>query len=450
MGVYEPNNAGFAFQQFGIFNNNITINGDWYVGGAPNYPIQYPNLSNFTGFIDEFILLSGDSYQQFLNILPSGFWSQPTGYTSGQYVITGQFDYVSGVVTGYSGITGYQNILTGTITDSCGNVEYIYRNIALTGAQTGIYLTSGTITTYTTGYSGVALGFEYDLGFFNSLGMEGITILYEIQSGNDTLEYFANSVNNIGYFSNNNDNKTPLFSSAANLWVVDQVYDTKTIPVYRNGQLQLESGYLAYQIGYGSGYILSGDYFLNQTQIESTGLYSGVDVMVYDYNPSISGNSWLAFTGISSGSGVVWNQIAIPWNLWNTYWNSNVGGYIPFSGNQFTDFIYVNGQKMTSGVNITQSGQILLDITGVNTFQFLRISGLNSLYPTYNQVIFDTGSVNTPKFLKQTSITFYNGIRQSLDNDYYERGLFDRLTGSYFQRDFNEFIYNNTNDFLNL
>jgi len=511
LGIYEPNNSSFNFQQFGIFGSNITINSDWYIGGAPQKPNYYPTLSNLTGFVDEFILLSGDAYQGFLNVLPSGFWSEPTGYTSGTYVITGQETVVSGVLSLVSGISGYINIpincvpsgplyfnnplyqlisgetgsyitQSGILTDACGNnypnyvrvsqsglIPFItgydllvtgYEGITcenylsgVTGLVTGIVYQTGVQFTYTTGASDIALGFQYDIPFFNSLGMEGLTIFYEIKSGNDVFEYFANNVNDLDYANQNNDNRGPQFSTTSNLWVTDQLYSGKTIPLWRNGQLQLESGFFAYPSGYSTAYILSGDYFLNGRNIESTGVYTDTDLMVYDYNPSISGNSWLGFYTTTTGNSNNWNEIITNWNLLLTSWNNlslSASGFTPFTGSQFTDFIYVNGQKMTSGVNINSSGQLVLNLTGTNIFQFIRISGLNSLNSTYNQVLFDTGSANTQKFLKQTSISFYNGIRQSLNNDYVERGFFDRLTGNYYQRDFDEILYNNTKDFYNI
>src|SRR6478736_8977240 len=61
LGVYSPENSNFNFQQFNIYNGRITTNSDWYIGGAPSKSIYYPNLNNFSGYIDEFILLSGDS-----------------------------------------------------------------------------------------------------------------------------------------------------------------------------------------------------------------------------------------------------------------------------------------------------------------------------------------------------------------------------------------------------
>lgn len=426
LGVYCPNLAGFDFQQFGIYNSNIVINNDWYLGGAPSIPAYYPTLQNFNGLIDEFILLSGNAYQPFLSVLTSGFWSCPTGYTSGVYTVTGQFDYISGIFSGYSGITGYQNILQGTVTDSCGNVENIFINTPLTGAVTGIYYISGTQTVVTSGVSGIALGFQTDLPYYNSLGMEGITIFYEILSGNDTLEYFSNNVNDLTVAQNNNYDRIPKFALSTANWTLDAAYPEKTIPVFENGQLQLESGYSTYLSGYTPQFLLTGDYFLTGLDIQSSGNYLVSDLMLYDYNPSISGNQWKGL-----------------------FFSGNSSGYAPFPTN-LNDFVYVNGQKLTTGINIGGAGVISLNVTGQNTYQYIRISGLNNLNPTFNGLVFDTGSININKFLKHTSVVFYNGIRQSLLADYVERGIFDKLTGEYYSPFQVEVIYSNTRDFYNL
>lgn len=462
-GRFDPSVRVFQVEEFPIFELNYIHSDKFILAKKPNI-FNFNNLQNFSGLFDSFYCISGAIQQDYLNILASGlysFYQEPqftgiyqdcytgvvisgsgfvigtgvTGYTS---TITYQTGYVPTgyFLSGYSyligtGVTGYQDVFIGQQEDGCGEFQNIYIKSGVTGSiyasgVTGIY-TGGMVEILTPTYSNIELtgvitgttnvevqeincsgisGYSsafinVDNSFIRSIGYDAISIFYNSEI--DGEKFFVESYFNTGVDNVLNLNKVASLDSVKREFSISFADSGKNKNIFfANGQLILESGFNEEQSGYFSVYYPSGDFFSSGNLIYSNGHFNENDFIGYDHSESL--------------------------NFRAKKFNSSFSG---LSGSEFifSDFIFLNGVKLASGIDYNSSSGFF---TGVISSGDV-VSQVNSNY--MDSVLsgqtgsFDSLILNNQKFLPRNSAIYLNGLRSFPSLEYYESSKFSNFSG---------------------
>ena len=407
---FNPNNKILTSTSVVPYGNNFIDSNQFYLGGSPVLPYFYSGVSNFSGQIDEFFLTSGSLLYEYINLLCSGLYSTRN---TGTEISTSCIDisYVTGIlqITG-SGITGYQSIISNSITGACDTILYFYTNSGVSGELSGyVYslYTGVSCATFTGTYDS---GYFVDSGFLNTLGMNDITFLYNTDIY-DNIIYKGKT----GVLQDTVKNITPLFDLVQQNYYSATSYSGNFFNLFYNGQLQGDLGGYSYPNGYGIAYSISGDYLLTGSDIIDSGFYRTFGGKIF-YDVIYNSRSYLITGAVSSGS-----SVGINFSNKNVFYN----GILMMSGTDYTgnSFIF----NIPSGYNLLTFTNVELDVlsnTGIGTGQY---------------------SFGT-KYLRDTSQVWVNGVRQYLNLDYLESSRFDLLSGD-FQNYSGGMIYSNTGDF---
>lgn len=403
---YDYNNQEILSDNFPIFGN-YTLNSDKLVLGNPNSEFSFSETAPYSGFIDEYIYLT-DALSPFsLRYFASGLASvynfvsgTVSGYSGIQ--VTG---YASGF-TGVTGVTGFGNLITGSGIDPFGTGEYelFYGTTGLTG-----FLTSGRFVNPLTGYvtfyitgdsrdnislnSGYLSGFYYDqVTYLRNIDIDDLSSLYAMQNLGG------------GY------NKQAGFDAVEGKFQLDSLYAEDSVEVYLNGISQIATGYLVTGNIYNSGINISGDYFIEGFYLNSTGFFDQNDVLIYD---SMSGaRRRNIVTSLHSG--------------------------VQISG---TGLVYFNGVLLTSGYEYTGNNII--------TNRFSGVSGAITVFPL-NRNQFRTGEFfpSGLRIFRNNSLLFLNGQRQLIISDNLANNPGDYIENSSYDLLGNSGIFNNNLDMV--
>ena len=477
IGTLNNNSVAFDFQTFDIKNNVFRQSQELFIGGVNgNVPWANSDSFNFSGYIDKLFIFKNFSLN-YQNSLISGIlylnsgvsdgyyenYCYTTGYLTGSgfstsgvtgfltventFITTGVTGYLTGV-TGfsYSGITGYNNVSLGFFNYCTTSVE-IFNTTPLSGLInfnysysqpiTGLIRTTGSnqvpLTGNITGVNEVYItglvcdqffvptggeNFLKNTDYLKSLSFSEICLLSEINGPDGILEVYHENYqdkfldyNNNLSFDSNEDNFfiNTLFNEEASL--------QSGLLFFLNGQLICDSGYTINTIGYDDFIIPNLDYYRSGNSVYvNSDISENYDVF-YDY---FTGDfETIYITGISSGS-----QLA--------------------GKNLNNKFIFINGQKLVSGITYSGINTININIPSGDNFIFLKsIPGFN--YFSGNSNIID---LNKSNLNKNCSQVYFNGIKQKINNNYLEKGNFDLLSGSLNENNNTFIIYNNTDDFF--
>lgn len=380
--VYYPN--AFDVKRSYIQHNDPYVLNDWYIGGFGKYNEIY------TGFgpsgnveIDAFLLFDKsldsneklDLAQAILSsgrVLSSGFTYTTNIFISGDNLVTG-------AIVG-SGITGFQYVVKGTVTGINGSVFNIFEQSGISGFITGEIISGRRFV-----FTGISTG----VTFFNQY----------IYSGN--LENFYE--NNILITPNNKlsnlDNLD--FIEIYGLNQTGQGYPYK---IYYD---PVENSYrmLNYPLNQNTYFFLNGilqnSGNLNDGYFQITG--SNIISNILDSNDYGEYKFYTGITGFSTGI-------------------TGVGSYhinpIPFSGNNYINSdIYLNGQKLISGIDFVKIGS-----TGINILITGGIAdGELSFYPKIDyQYYISGGNLNTFKNISGLAeeYVWLNGVKMDKNYDY--------------------------------
>jgi len=483
LGHFNNNQNIFETQDFEIFQNSFVEGGNLKLGGHQNYINWINNTAeNFSGYIDKFFLYK-DTVSLYKNILVSGLFANPTGY-AGSYVtncfITGGlvnsgFSYtgvtgigivpfISGItgITGYStgisgysysGITGYNQIYLGFFIDNCGNSGDIFNSTPISGlitkqiivnnALTGVSFISGfnqvQLTGRITGSTLVSVSgefcdiifqpdgsVEYQISdkFLSSLSYNEISLLSQVRNDNDILElYYTNYEPKFLEY-----NRSLIFDSLnENYFYFDRNLNRDEILLFANGQALIESGYSLIPSGYQIIQRPNLDYFITGNTVETNKLYALQDQLFYDY---ITGKFYATkINGIFSSGYAFTNP---------TNQSQNI-------------FVYLNGQKLIRNINY----ELISSGSPNNIIKITKqLTGDNFIIVKEHPSNFDyiSGNVGTLPILKKvnhdTTQLYFNGIKQKLNSNYLENSVFDLISGTYIEKDFQALIYNDTEDFF--
>lgn len=477
LGNLNNNTQNFELETFFIKNNAFVQGSELFLGGMfNNIPWANNQSSNFSGYIDKFFILKNapliynSNYGSGLfavntgsigyteNIcvttgyfIQSGFSSTGvTGYLTNIFSITstGVTGFITGLTgTSYSGITGYINQSAGFFSDNCNNQIEIFTktpvsglittNYIFTQSLTGLIITTGftqtPLTGLITGSSQIYITgescsqifiptgeerFIKDINYLKSLSYSQISLLSEINRTNNIVECY-----NENYQDKRLDyNNDLVFNYLDGSFFTNRFFNEENdlvsgLLLFSNGQLIIDSGFFFRTSGYDTFIIPNVDYYRTGKDIYVDESFNFTDEIFYDF--MTGSQEIIGLTGISSGSQLL--------------------------GKNFTNkLVFINGQKLISG--ITYSGQNTINVTipSGNNFIFIKdIPFLN--YVSGNRSTF---SINNYNLNKNSSQIYFNGIKQKINSNYIEDSNFDLLSGDFRENNNNFIIYNNTDNFF--
>lgn len=408
LGHFNNNNFKFTFQEFEIYQNRFLNSSNLFIGGNPNTPNwDKNNPTNFSGYIDRLYIFNNIPLV-YADILSRGFFSEPTGFAGDleEYCyVTGflsgsGFSYstttgvlVSGFQSGVTGITGYQEIISGysftgitgysgrylgSYIDNCGRNIDITEQVALSGVISNEILISVGLTgiTYVTGFIDVPLVavetgiqnvfvtglicdsyfnnigdvlYAYDNKYLESLSYKEMSLLTQVNpnniepTGNDIIEIYAENYQPKTLEYNKNLTYDNLNE---NYFYIDKEFKQNEVLMFGNGQALIDDGYELIPSGYEIIRSPNFDYFITGTTVETNKFFGVKDYLFYDF-----------FSGKSSFFPMLNN------NAEEVFYQSN---------NKADAFVFKNGQKLISGIDYSVNKQ--------NFTQVLYGSGTNARF----------------------------------------------------------------------
>lgn len=394
--------------------NNYRYSNEWFIGN--NYDLDNKNYTGFLGYFDDLLLFTGFIGRDTRKNLARGIFC--TGYVPPQvvpkytyYPIYASTSYEETGIIG-AGITGYQEISAGTIPTKTGNLN-IYELVEKTGYFYGKkiqYIVSTTESGVIKVNERIPEQFLIDPYAAKNYSSNYIKFSNEIDE-KDLLETYT-------FISSENRNKTlKTYDFETNSIFLDVTYSGQKINLGLNGILQ-EPGLSSISLE------ISGDYYLNEPQnIYFDNFYQLVDkdkIMYYEdpYDDEV----YIQYDGSRTGL---------------------------ISGNIFGKNLYLNGQKLISGINF--SGD-----TGNNVYINLNttpaVGTIYALNDLGNYLTYNTGYALPPPFDINyvNEKIFWNGVLQELDVDYKKYSCVSLLTGNFIKKqDNNYIIYSNDTGFFN-
>jgi hypothetical protein len=434
LGQYDFFNSQLNSQTFPI-NSDYIFNGDtWQIGHSDSLP--YANECGFTGWMSDFLIFNTSLTASDVSYLNSGVVSNisSTNVTSGTIQIMQTTGTLTGLVSSFSGITGYSAIQTGNLIDEFGNyyVGFIGPT-PLTGViyLSGVTFQSGIVNT--TILTGGAPTTTVDWDYVQTFGYDAVSYLFSYDNNSDVSScYFAtclfnelsgvrlgqNSAYNM-VKSNNNSNYT------SGILVFNNF-------VYQNSGVIVSNGNL-----YAPVNTLEFDYTLTGFNVNSTGNYSISDEVNYDYVPL---NQQVVITGYShAGSGYFWDTVSDSWDSAPFSWSDGVTGLTQISGASSNSVIYYNGQKLMGSTDYSSvengSSDYLLSGSGAYFLNSTDLFGGSTGNLTVTQIPSyfveirgsDSSIFGSGKFIPSYTMLFLNGIRQKLSESYLEVSSVDKL-----------------------
>jgi hypothetical protein len=400
--------TGYTSQVFNYTNtvnrffSNIVI-----TGSVTGYELQISG-TGLTGTINinagEIVNICGSG-------IPLTFVSGLTGILSG-FAITG-IDYFTGLETGIETITNadftelinfpFSGIVSRSFASSVVTGNYIYN---FTIENNGNYITKTEDITFTNQYITGAfisktsnltinenIDFIKNTGYLNSIGINEI-IYNKILDNQDIIEIYAFEFNS---------NYSPILNEPAEFNIGNSRFR-----ILENEDISNVSNNGVYNINY-NDYANIFDYKIDDIANVS-GNYDSIDNILLDFNK----------TGF----------------LFYSY----TGGDIILTGKK--DFLYLNGQKLISGINYIQSGSN--SYTNINNTS-VSITGNITAYNSVLNYVLLTGNVYSytlPRlYPKNTSSVYINGVKQDRI-DFIEKSKFDPINDPLFLENKGKNIYN--------
>ena len=406
LAVTRANNAlnfySYDFNNELLLSDTKVINGQFLlpstkflVGGTSGAP-SYINYGNYKGYLDEYVYITDSIIPSHLQSLMSGFVAYST-YTQGIVTsVTGvEVTGYSLVFTGTTGNLGYQNTAISSGLDDFGDYYVTYAQTAITGYLTsgsGIVPLTGLVIDSYTGESGFSA--IINTGYIESFRYDEVSYLRKIDSNDfNTFFRFANNKKNI--------NKIADFDLINNVFELADIYSESGVQIYLNGVSQLSQGYQVTGNIYNQGVVISGNYYLEDFTVQSTGFYESTDSMIYDI---ILGQKQRAFI---TGMGVSGRSEAV----------------VLDSGS----LVFLNGVLLPSGHSYINNGVAFQ----WNNNALSGVSGALTVFQLDQSYARLTGVINlTGNYPRRASMLYLNGIRSMVDIDYVENSTVDLISQS--------------------
>jgi hypothetical protein len=419
------------------FNSQFIFNptGGLFIGKNPISLDSYNYNKQFEGYLEQILFCSPSIYQYEIeninksfisNYIPeTEFFSETfltgiTGSTTGslgeEILLTGFLYGITGFTTGILGvenvITGIEFVETGTYIDDFGNIEIGYEEVPLFGDViiTGFIPLSGILSLVESGT--IIENISGDTNRFQEFGKNNINLLSKIDN-----EDFIEIQTITGNFDTNlSKNLTSLYNNVSKNYIFQNIKlapDSTNYILFANGLLTTSG--IGINIGnvYSSNILISGGDYIERSKGEF--LFSNFD------------GSHNIFADLFSGDIIIENNFSK--NNSGILNNPNINNYQ----------LFLNGQKLTSGIHYNNSFEDLFSILGQN------ISGKLILVPAnFNQNITGFNNLyNLNNFYTSYSQVYKNGIRQTLNFDYIENGKFTLNNGQTILDIKTNSIYNN-------
>lgn len=390
------------------------------LGGFVNNQNNLLGYTGFSGYLDQFLLITGDLSQGQKNDVVDSFYSSSftKPYYSNETVSFVEFSgmqEVTGVID--SGITGYENLLVKNIDSSQGSLS-LYVNSGITGEITGSFFSgvtgSGVKTSTNLVYNEELLIYSQDdIKSYSS----SLVSIREKMSNQDIYEIYSQS------------QKSDSMNLVADY---DKAYSTFSMENLFTG-IEKDN-----QIGliYANGYLLrSGD--------SDEGMYARVD----DYSISASG-----YSGIDT----------VVYDLIPTYSQGQVEHVLSSqapTGIRLTDSkflnkdIYHGGKKLISGLH-WQHGGSFVDIVDSNYPLASQVeAGVLIFVPVADSFTSVTGeglnTIDTNTNLLNEQV-WINGVRKLKGTDYYSVSQHSQLSYSTRQTPSETILYSGQTGFYNV
>ena len=382
----------------------------FYLGGLG---VSGQGYKNFSGIIDSFMMFNVGLGFAERNTFAKSFYC--SSYQTGEFVTSIEtFQAVTGVelqtVIVGSGVTGYVEYLAGTEEVDGGTINkyaysgvtgYIYDTVAveITGTVTG----QSEILTYNRP-SGI-----YDYGYISTFANSKIVLLNNFDSSAKEVYSFSGR--------NNDDlNLIPNYSNSTLKYSILTTGSGETINFYANGLAQPYVSQLSQS--------MSGDFTVSGNAIDTDGFFDLSDFPIYDI---IYGST--SITGITTG------DVASGTKALSSSYVSNRD-------------LYLNGNKLISGVNYSASGASIVITTSD------LIDGDLMLLPKHNQNLVRYTGYNDNNFDTNIKLIdeqiWVNGLRQIKMLDYEKVADFSLKYSTFSLEPLSDIIYNNDTGFFNV
>ena len=437
--------------------------------------VSFTCLNNYS-FYDYLGQLSGSISGNIVgsNHIASGFF---TGYTSQSFNYTNTVSrffsnvVITGSVTGYelqisgTGLTGTVNINAGEIVNICGSgipltfisgLTGVLSGYAITGVnyftglQTGIETTTNTNFTQLINFpfsgtvganftSSVVTGnYIYNFTIQNNgsylTKVENITFTNQYITGafisktsNLTINRGTSFIKNTGYLNSIGINQI-IYNRILDSKDIVEVYAFEFNPTYS----PILNQPAEFNVGNRRFRILENQ---NISNVSNNGVYN-IDyndyANIFDYKIDNIANV--------SGNYDSLDTILLDFNKTGFLFYSYTGGNIILTGKK--DFLYLNGQKLISGINYTQSGSN--SYTNIGNTSVSTTGNITAYNSVLNYILL-TGNVYSytlPRlYPKNTSSVYLNGVKQD-SNEFIEKSRFDLINDPLFLENKGRNIYN--------
>jgi len=395
-----------------IFKLNNYINSNvYYLGNAYNTNNMY---TGFKGYIDDFLYFSGFIGFSQRNDLAKGIFCSGINAAYKLKIYTGYNKISSSyLITGFilnSGITGYSPVSIGSIPRKNGGIIQIYENSGIIGPIYGesIIFETGSVTGLKV-IKEINIPEEpkYDFVRLQNFSNNRLKLLYNIDS-NDFVE-----INTYTGFLDNY-RKVTQYSDPLQQFILGLESTGQNINLFSNGVLQISGTNI-------SGNVVSGNYSLSGNR------YVDSDLFFDQFNDNI-----VYFDITQTPQIIQYTGTGINYTLNNSLNNS----------------MYLNGQKLISGLNYSINGSnIRFSGNLLATGQVLATARTNNIYRIYTGDFSQLTGNLIPLTEEQV---YFNGILQINSQDYIKVSCQSLLNSLFYpaQKTYN--YYNNEEASFNL
>tara|TARA_Y100000593_G_scaffold95031_1_gene198589 strand:- start:43959 stop:45674 length:1716 start_codon:yes stop_codon:yes gene_type:complete len=385
-------------ESLSLYAPNYVHSNVWHLGGMY---VESSTHNGYSGHMDDFLFFNNSIDEYTRNKFSEAFFVDEivppsTSVTSGYVYFPGRpILNFTGVVG--TKVTGYECASIMSVEQKVGNDIPLYGSKALTGALSG--------TTLTFGESGSGLipiintipeQIIYNTG--EVLRHSNKHILFkESLSAGDIYEFYLFQKPKV------NLNKRGAFEVSRNVGQLNNTYeDGENINLYINGV----------------GQVSGSSYELDELNILSNGYYDFKDFITYDKVPGETATA--DFPG-------------------------NTSDYHINSGELMDEDIYLNGQKLISGLDYSIAG------SSINLWPVLPAGELSFMARAKDITAMMTGNSNEKINTNSVDeLVWLNGVKQVENIDYYRVNDCSLSDPSKKVRNYSSLIYNNNGDYFNI
>jgi hypothetical protein len=422
MGVFDPINSTYEAETFPIDGDYLFYSSNWQIGKSN--AINYSEEIGFTGFMDDFILVNENLDDFNIGIFISGLiYSAPQDFElTGSFFVNEITGYGYENVFSYTGVTGYQIVETGVLTDVFGNSYSGVEYIPLSGGATGLQIVPLTGLVEYNLITGGTNGHSIDLDYIKEFGFDNISLLADVDDEDLVGLYYGGE----GRFAVEGK-----FDKISELWKLSNMLDNSPL-LYLNGLFQASGDRFFNGDIYNPSFDLENDYFYSGGAVYSTGFFTNNDRVIYDDLKRVVSLEIIKDFSHEQDTG----DLA-----------TNLFAY-------HEPFLFFNGQKLNSGTETEV-------VNGERDFFFdsnqIMFSDNDSLFDgaVGDLVFFDLSGISgrvelnknyfnfEDKIAKNNAMLFLNGVRQdrgsilfSSKNDLIKgSGVFDPKTNVIYNND---------------